>query len=103
TGFESRDDAKHVGRSNCCPSGWKRHRCPEVLLLLIKGEASGGLWGNRIDAGRHHANDGITCAIERNTPVDDVSIAAEASLPKRIAKDNDLSLFRLIFFRRKRT
>ena len=47
-------------------------------------------------AGRHHADDGVRLAVERQLAADDGGIAAKLCRPQPVAQDDDVLLPRLI-------
>src|ERR1044071_838078 len=46
---------------------------------------------DRINSGRHHADDCVIRAIESDAAFDDVPVAAITTLPERMAQNDDLS------------
>jgi hypothetical protein len=102
SGFESRQNAEHVCPAHCGPLCGKRHRRPELLLLLVESYVSGGGGPSRIDSCGHHADDCVGIAIERDAPVDNVSVTGIPALPEVVAEQNDLALAAFILLRQKR-
>src|ERR1700730_6280450 len=80
---------------SCCI---KRQRYPQICRRCCKGAQHCSTAARELKTLRHHADDGVALAVERDRLSQGIAIGGEAAFPKVVADDYDLIATRLFFF-----
>ena len=61
-----------------------------MLLTFVKCDLPGSGRAHRIETGRHHSDDRVAGAVERDLAIENASIATVTALPESMAQDHYL-------------